>query len=148
MLHLEGDRDFARSAADLWAKLCDARFLAGCIPEAEVVSAEPRRAVCRVRPGLSFVRGDLEVTFELAEAVEGQSARYLIENRGIGSNAQVEAALAFLPQNGSTRIHWTADIKQLGGLLKMVPSGLLKASAQKVVGDVWDAIERRLAETA
>jgi len=29
MLHLEGDRDFARSAADLWAKLCDARFLAG-----------------------------------------------------------------------------------------------------------------------
>jgi len=147
MLRLEGDRDLAHAAGALWSKLTDARFLAECIPDVERVAvAEPRRLVCTIRPGLSFVRGSLEVAIEIADAVEGHSARYLTETKGIGSQSTVESTLTFLPQNGTTRVHWTAEIKHLGGLLKAVPQGLIKASANKVVSDVWDAIERKLAE--
>jgi carbon monoxide dehydrogenase subunit G len=145
MLHFEGDKDFPLAPADLWAKLSDARFLVQCIPGAEkVLTAEHDRAVCVLRPGFAFVRGTLEVTLQVTEAVPGQSVRLLLHSKGIGTTSDVEAALALTAQGGGTRVHWTADVKQLGGLLKAVPQGLIKASAQKVIGDVWAQVEAKL----
>lgn len=146
MLHLEGDRDFPQPPAQVSAALSDARFLATCIPDAERLdTAEPRRAVVLVRPGLSFVRGNLEVTIEVVDVVEGESTQFRIDNRGVGTTASVNAVLTYQSRDDGTRVHWSADITQLGGLLKMVPSGLIQASAQKVVGDVWDSIAQALA---
>jgi hypothetical protein len=39
-------------------------------------------------------------------------------------------------------------VTQLGGLLKMVPQGLLQAAAQKVIADAWAALEKKLQEIA
>jgi hypothetical protein len=35
---------------------------------------------------------------------------------------------------------WRAEVKSLGGLLKMVPSGLIRGAAQKVIEDVWNGV--------
>jgi carbon monoxide dehydrogenase subunit G len=149
MLHFEGDQDFAMAPQAVWARLSDARFLVRCIPGAESVSrAEPTSAACVIRPGFSFVRGTLEVTLAIAEAVAPTALRLLLISKGIGSSSTVEAALAFSPQGDGTRVHWTADVKELGGLLKAVPQGLIKASAQKVISDVWASVAARLAEEA
>ena len=146
MVHFEGDKDFPLAPAELWGKLTDARFLVQCIPDVQVVSrSEPDWAVCTLRPGFSFVRGTLELTLRVGEAVEGTSARFLVHTKGIGSTSDVEAALAFRPQDGGTRVHWTADVKELGGLLKAVPRGLIQAAAQKVIADSWAAVEANLA---
>jgi carbon monoxide dehydrogenase subunit G len=145
MLHFEGDNDFPLSPAELLAKLGDARFLAECIPGVEaIVQAEPDLAVCQLRPGFSFVRGTLEITLRIAEIVPGVSVRYLVHGKGIGSFNDVEAELRLAPQGGQTHVHWIADIKQLGGLLKAVPQGLIKASAQKVIADIWDQVRAKL----
>lgn len=145
MLHFEGDRDFALPAGELWAKLRDARFLVECIPDA-VVEGEPERdrAVCTVRPGFAFVRGTLETVIQVADAAEPSSVRLSLKSKGIGSSSEVEANLALAPQDAGTRVRWTADIKQLGGLLKAVPGGLIRGAAQKVIGDVWNQVEERL----
>ena len=42
------------------------------------------------------------------------------------------------------RVHWTADITELTGLLKLVPKGLISSSANKVIEDTWSEIEKRL----
>src|SRR4051794_30684653 len=145
MLHFEGDKDFPQPPAELWPRLTDARFLVECVPDAEAVSrAEPDVAVCTLRPGFSFVRGTLEVTFQVSDRTPDTSARVLIHSKGIGSSSDVAAALELKPQDGGTRVHWTADVTQLGGLLKAVPQGLIKASAQKVINDVWASVEIRL----
>jgi carbon monoxide dehydrogenase subunit G len=146
MLRFEGDKDFALPPAPSWAKLTDARFLVQCIPGVESVTrAEPDAAEWTLRPGVSFVRGTLDVSLRVAEAVPDTSARLLVHSKGIGSTADVEATLAFAPQGSGTRVHWTAEVKTLGGLLKAVPQGLIKASAQKVIADAWAAVEARLA---
>ena len=146
MLHFEGDWDFPQAPADLWARLTDARFLVQCIPGVESVPlAEPDRAVCVLRPGFSFVRGTLEVTLHVVERVPGTSARFLLHSKGIGTSSDLEAALTFTPREEGTRVHWTADVKELGGLLKAVPRGLIQAAAQKVIADAWDAVAARLA---
>ena len=145
MLRFEGDRDFRQVPAELWEKLSDARFLAQCIPDVETVRlAEPARAEVVLRPGFAFVRGTLDLTLEVVDAVAPTSARLVLRAKGMGSSSDVEATLALAPQGEGTRVHWVVEVKALGGLLKPVPQGLIRGAAQKVVGDAWAAVDARL----
>jgi carbon monoxide dehydrogenase subunit G len=149
MLHFEGDRNFALAPEAAWTRLSDARFLVQCIPDSEPTgSPEPGQATCKVRPGFAFVRGTLDVTLQVAEATAPASVRLLLHSKGIGSSSDVEVTFTLAAHEGGTRAHWDADIKHLGGLLKAVPSGLIRAAAQKVIGDVWASVETKLAAEA
>src|SRR3954454_2927162 len=138
MLRFEGDRDFNLPPGQVHAKLGDARFLVECIPDVESVSVnEADRAELIIRPGFSFVRGTLEVTLSVVdrptptEPSGNGSTRVLLSSRGIGSSSEVEATLAVSEQGAGTRVHWVAEVKSLGGLLKLVPSGLIRGAAEK-----------------
>jgi carbon monoxide dehydrogenase subunit G len=145
MIQFEGDRDFALPPAALWAKLSDASFLVKCIPDVEsVAKSEPSEAACTIRPGFAFVRGTLELTIRIAEAVPDQSVKVLLRSKGIGNTSTVEALLALAPREAGTRVHWQAQVTAMGGLLKMVPQGLVRGAAQKVVADAWTAVEAQL----
>lgn len=145
MLRFEGDREFIQSPAQLFPKLTDARFLVECVPGKESASQmETDVAVCVLRPGFSFVRGTLEITIQVLERVENTSAKVKIHSKGIGSASDVEASLSLQPKDQGAQVHWIAEIKELGGLLKAVPQGLIKASAQKVIGDAWEELEKKL----
>ncbi len=145
MVRFEGEKDFPQAPAEVWAKLTDARFLVQCIPDVESVTEQQSdRAVLVLRPGFSFVRGTLDVELRVVDAVAPSAARYLIASKGIGSSADVEATVALAPQGAGTRVRWTAEVQTLGGLLKMVPAGLIRGAAQKVVNDAWSAVEAKL----
>src|SRR5262249_20158534 len=68
MLRFEGGREFRQAPADVYAKLADARFLVGCVPDVESVAhAEQSAATLTIRPGFAFIRGTLEVALQIAE---------------------------------------------------------------------------------
>jgi carbon monoxide dehydrogenase subunit G len=147
MLHFEGDTDLARNPCEVSAKLSDARFLVASIPGVEKVTVtEMDRAVCVLRPGFSFVRGTLEVTLSVVERVAEKLTRLKLDSKGVGTTSQLEVVLGYLSHEGGTRVHWTAEITQLGGLLKAVPQGLIKGAAQKVIADAWVNAETKLRE--
>jgi uncharacterized protein len=149
MTRFEGDRDFTQPPADLFAKLTDARFLATCLPDVEKVSEqEADRAVLTLRPGLSFARGTLEVTLQVVEKTPPTAARMLLISKGVGSSSKVEASLALAPHDAGTRVHWAAEVKELSGLLKMVPQGLIRGAAEKVLNEAWAAMEAKLRQGA
>lgn len=146
MLHFEGDVEFLLAADILWTKLSDASFVASCIPGVEKTArAEPEIAVCTIRPGFSFVRGTLEITLRVTDAESPTTVRYRINGKGIGSSNTIEAALAIVARGAGSLVHWSADVTELGGLLKAVPQGLLKASAQKVINDLLASLQSKLA---
>lgn len=145
MLHFEGDRDFTQPLGDLWKKLSDAGFLVTCVPDVEtVMQSEPTLAVCRLRPGFAFVRGTLDLTLHVIEAVPDKVVRLQCGTKGIGTKSTVKVSLAFAAHDGGTRVHWVADVTELGGLLKAVPQGLLKGAAQKVINDAWNALAAKV----
>jgi carbon monoxide dehydrogenase subunit G len=145
MTRFEGDRDFTQPPTDLFSKLTDASFLVTCLPDAESVSEqEADRAALTLRPGLAFARGTLEVTLQVVEKTPPTAARMLLTSKGIGSSSTVEATLALAPNGDGTRVHWVAEVKELGGLLKMVPQGLIRGAAEKVLNDAWAAVEAKL----
>jgi carbon monoxide dehydrogenase subunit G len=147
MLRLEGDKDLVQPLAEVWAKVTDARFLVQCIPDLDTVSrAEADEAVFVVRPSLAFMRGSLDVTARLFDKTEPTSFRVSLASKGIGSGAVVEVAMTLLTREGGTRVHWMAEVKELTGLLKLAPAGLIRGAAQKVIGDLWDRVEAKLRE--
>ena len=146
MQRFAGERTFALPPAELWPKLSDAAFLARCVPDA-TLKGEPEhdRARYTVRPGFSFARGTLDVTMEILERREPETVRFRLASKGIGSSSVVESALTLMPQDAGAKVRWNAEVTQLGGLLKMVPAGLIRGAAQKVIDDVWDGIAKQLA---
>lgn len=145
MVRFEGEKDFSLGTAELWTKLTDARFLAQCLPDVESIKeAQADRAELVLRPGFSFVRGTLDVSLRVVDAVSPSAARYTVASKGIGSSADVEATISLSPRENGTCVRWTTEVKTLGGLLKMVPPGLIRGAAQKVVNDAWSAIEAKL----
>ena len=127
-------------------RLSDARFLVECIPDVEsVTSQEADRATLILRPGFSFVRGTLEVTLQVVDVVPPTAERVLLHSKGIGSTSDVEASLTLTAQESGTRVHWIAEVKSLGGLLKMVPHGLVRGAAEKVINDAWNRLTEKLA---
>jgi carbon monoxide dehydrogenase subunit G len=145
MISFEGDREFVRPLAEVSQKLGDASFLVGCIPDVEsVAKSEVGEAVCTVRPKFAFVRGTLELSIRVVEVIPEQSVKLLLHSKGIGSTSAVEASLTFAAHGEGTRVHWQAQVTERGGLLKMVPEGLIRGAAQKIIGDAWLAVERSL----
>jgi carbon monoxide dehydrogenase subunit G len=145
MQPFEGDRTFPLPPEPLFAKLRDADFLAHSVPDATVNGQPTRdRAAYTVRPGFSFARGTMDVTLEVLDAREPEALKYRLTSKGVGSSNVVETELHLTPEGDGTRVHWTARIVDLGGLLKMVPAGLIRGAAQKVIEDVWAGVAARL----
>ena len=146
MLRITGEESFQRSPEELWCSLSKPEFLCQCFPGVDrIVRADDRTAAVIVRPGFSFVRGTLEVTFQFAETHPPSDATIGVLVKGIGSSAELETRMYLMPREGGTMVTWSADVRELGGLLKAVSQGLLQAAAQKVANDTWSAIRKRLA---
>jgi carbon monoxide dehydrogenase subunit G len=149
MLRFEGDQELSRPLPEAWARLTDARFLVQCIPDLGTVSrVDADEVEFTVRPRLAFVSGSLDVTARIFDKTEPTSARVVLVSKGIGSSATIETALTLGAAEGLTRVHWVAEVKELTGLLKLVPSGLIRGAAQRVIGELWNNVAARLKEEA
>jgi uncharacterized protein len=145
MPRFEGDKKLIPEPVICWTKLTDPSFLVQCIPSVESVGqSQPDQLRFKVRPGVSFIRGTLEVTVKIDKVEPAKSARYRIHSQAIASSSDVEVILTLAPAEPGTHLHWVSDIKSLGGLLKAIPQGLIQASAQKVIGDILAAVETKL----
>ena len=147
MIHFEGDKSFPLPLAQVAAKLSDAGFLANCLPDAQVSEATPEKATWKLRPKLAFLTGSLNVEMARTAREEGKSVAFRVYAKAMGASSTVNALLTFAEaEGGTTAVHWSGDLTEVTGLLKMVPKGLLQGSAQKVIEDVWTAIAARLGE--
>lgn len=146
MQPFEGERTFALPPEQLWPKLRDAAFLATCIPEGTPHDGATRdRASCTVHPGFNFVRGSMDVTIEIIGGEEPTTLSYSQKSKGIGTSSEVVTSLILEPHETGTKIKWRAEIKSLGGLLKMAPTGLIRGAANKVIEDGWTGVAAKLA---
>jgi carbon monoxide dehydrogenase subunit G len=126
-------------------KLSDAGFLVNALPDATVTEATPDKAVWSLRPKLSFLTGSLHATMDVTAREEGKAAAFRIFTKAMGASSTVNVGLTFADTpDGQTAVHWTGDIVEVTGLLKMVPKGTLQGTAQKVIEDVWKAVVEKV----
>jgi carbon monoxide dehydrogenase subunit G len=145
MIHFEGDRVFPLAPEVVAAKLGNAAFLVGCLQNVEqVVEATPDKAVWKLRTGFSFLSTTLEISLTVTGREPGRTT-YEAFSKGVGASSRVLAALTFQSAEGRTNVHYTADVAERTGFLKIVSAGLIQAAAKTVIEDTWKAIEAKLA---
>ena len=145
MIHFEGDKSIPLPAAEVAARLSDVAWLVGCLSDVKVTEASPNRAAWKLKPKLAFLTGSLDTVAEAIGREPGKSVAFKFTTKAIGASSTVTAELRFAEgEAGGTAIHWTADLVEVTGLLKMVPKGLLQGTAQKVIDDVWAVVTARL----
>jgi uncharacterized protein len=147
MVHMEGEKSLLQGREQVYAKLTDLQFLVSCLPDLhQVKEVKEKTAAAVLRPGFSFARGELQLTVEKLEENPPVSARYLLKSKAIGSTSEVETIFSLSETDAGTVLHWKAEVKQLGGLLKAVPSGLIQGGAQRVITELLGKVEKKLAE--
>jgi carbon monoxide dehydrogenase subunit G len=139
-----GDRSFPQPVSAVAEKLSDVGWLVGTLPDVQVTAASPDRAAWRMKPKLAFMAGHLDTTMERTEHRPGEVVGFRVVTKAIGASSTVNIRLAFHDADGGTRVAWTGELAEVTGLLKMIPKGLLQATAEKVIGDVWTAVGARL----
>ncbi len=146
MIQFEGDRFFALPPNTVAARLSDASFLVSCLNNVEqVIEATADRAVWKLRTGFSFLSATLEIALKVTERAAGRTTFEAL-SRGVGATSVVRAALDFIPNDVGTTVHYTSEVAERTGVLKIVSAGLIQAAAKNVIEDTWKAIEAKLAE--
>jgi carbon monoxide dehydrogenase subunit G len=144
MIQFEGDRPFALPPAAVAARLGDAAFLLSCLENVDqVIEAGPDKAVWKLRTGFSFLSTSLEVTLTVTDRSTDRAA-YEAFSRGVGASSRVRAVLTFRPAGNGTTVHYTAELVERTGFLKVVSGGLIQAAAKTVIDDTWKSIEAKL----
>lgn len=144
-MQLQGEYFLPVARTQAWGRLIDMGFLMGCIPDSSGVQLlADDRGRCTVRPGVSFLRGAIDVEIQRAAMTEPSALAFHVASKGIGSSADVNTQLTLEDAGTQTRVLWTAEVAKLGGLLKMAPSALMQATAHKVIGDIWKSIAAKL----
>jgi carbon monoxide dehydrogenase subunit G len=146
-LSFAGRETFAAPAEVVYDRLLDMDFMAGGLPD--VVSVEKQsdtEMTCKIRPKFSFLRGTIDVRFQVSDKQPPNKATMSISNKGIGVSMAMETRMEVVAlADGSTcEVLWESEIKELGGLLKSVSKGLIQGAASKVSADVWAGVHRRM----
>ncbi|HEX4606843.1 MAG TPA: SRPBCC domain-containing protein [Urbifossiella sp.] len=145
MTPFAGDRSFPHPVAAVAAKLSDAGWLVGTLPDVQVTAAAPDRATWKMKPKLSFVTGHLDSAMDRTALDPGVAVDFRVVTKAIGASSTVHIRLAFRAADGGTAVPWTGELVDVTGLLKMVPKGLLQSTAEKVIDEVWAAVGAALA---
>ncbi len=148
MTKFEGDRSFPLPPDLVAARLGDAAFLLSCLQNVDqVIEAGPDKAIWKLRTGFSFLSTTLEIALTVTERSAGR-AGYEAFSRGVGASSRVVAVLTFQPGGAGTVVHYTAELVERTGFLKVISGGLIQAAAQSVIDDTWKAIEAKLSAAA
>ncbi|HLW67995.1 MAG TPA: SRPBCC domain-containing protein [Gemmataceae bacterium] len=144
-MQFEGDKDFPLPPDQVWPRISDARFLVDSLKDpGQLLLRGLDVGEWRVKPAASFISGTIDNRLEITNRKPPEEMTVVLTGKGVGSSSTTVIVFKVLPHEGGTRIHWQAEITQLTGLLKMIPKGLIQATAKKVIEDVWDGVEQQL----
>ena len=137
MLHLQGSKPFGLSAEKLYPLLADLTHLVKTLPDVKTVKeVSEASALIVVAPSLSFIKGELETQLQRLSSTPPTHAELQVNSKGIGTTVKLLASFNLEPQDQGCVMNWQATIQEMGGLLKLVPSSLIKGAAQKTI-DSW-----------
>jgi carbon monoxide dehydrogenase subunit G len=146
-LEFHGEEQFDVPPARLFAALTDLDSFARIIPDLQSSERIDERTLkCVVRPGFSFLRGTLNLTIALGELSPPQSAAMRVTADGIGAHLAIDSRLEITPDEMGSRLHWSATVVELKGLVATISRPLITAAADQVIRQSWQKVREALDE--
>lgn len=100
-----------------------------------------------VRPGFSFIKANLKQDFKLVEQTPDKVV-IGVEAKGIGNKFGVQSTLNIVPDGEGTRLDWVAEITHMSGLVAAVGTTIIRAAADQVIKQGFDAMRNAIDTSA
>ncbi len=143
---LKGDVIIQAPRKKVWDFLTDPNQIGQCVPGVEKIETieEMKRYHGVVSVGLGSVKARFSGEVEILELDEPNRAKLKAHGTATGSAADAisEMSLSDGP-DGSTLVHWTADVNVSGQLTSLV-SRLMVPVSQKLASVFYDEVRKRI----
>jgi carbon monoxide dehydrogenase subunit G len=144
-MEMTGEQLIPQSQDVTWKALNDTAILKDCIPGCESIEQtgdnEYRLVmIAKVGPVSATFKGKMT----LSDIVAPDSYRLAFEGQGgVAGFAKGEASVHLSPQDGGTKLAYTANA-MIGGKLAQVGSRLIDGVAKKIAGEFFSAFNARV----
>jgi carbon monoxide dehydrogenase subunit G len=146
-MNFSGTEHFDVPVETAFDQITDLKVTAKTLPGLERVERlEPTHLECRVRPKFSFLTGSMQMIFDVLETERPSSARMRVVGKGIGASLAIETSIRLTAEGTGTRLDWSSEVTELGGLIKALSRSLIEGAARKVVADSWATFRTHLDE--
>jgi uncharacterized protein len=146
-MNFSGSEHFDVPVETAFDQITDLKVTAKTLPGLERVERlEPKHLECRVRPKFSFLTGSMQMVFDMLETDRPSSARMRVVGKGIGASLAIETSIRLTAEGTGTRLDWSSEVTELGGLIKALSRSLIEGAARKVVADSWATFRTHLDE--
>src|ERR1043166_7859701 len=109
MIQLNGERQVAVAPERLYPEMADLTRLVQTLPDVKTIkSVTEDQASFIVKPGLSFVKGELDTSVRRLTHEPPRQAALEIISKGIGTSSKVQASFLLEPRDGGTLLRWQA----------------------------------------
>lgn len=142
--HLDGKVSIKATPEKTFESLSKPEFMVSTIPDLQSYKiVDQDRFEAKIKVGISVVRGTMDMKFELKDKTVGNHARLVGEGSGAGSRMYIDSTLDLSPEEGGTKMIWSADA-DLSGLIAGIGSQILKGQSEKQVGQIFSNIKAKL----
>lgn len=129
----------------VFAFVSDPRQVGSCGPGVETIDRiDDTHYTAVAKVGVGFISARFQARIEVAELIDGTTARIKADGSAPGSavNALASMDLSDAP-GGATTMAWEADVV-IHGTLASVGARMIEGTANKLIGQTFDCIRAKL----
>jgi uncharacterized protein len=144
-MNFSGTEHFDAPVETVFDQVTNLEFTAKTLPGLERVDKlTANHLECRVKPPFKFLTGSMQMVFDVLQSDRPSSARMQVKGKGIGASLTIETSIRLVPEMEGTRLEWTSQVIELGGLIKAVSRSLIEGAARKIVSESWTTFRKHL----
>ncbi|MDG6921404.1 MAG: carbon monoxide dehydrogenase subunit G [Nitrososphaerota archaeon] len=144
-MHFEGVFEVKAPKEKVFWILMDPNQISQCMPDLQNLDVKsPDDYTVVVRAGVSFIKGDFTLHFNVAEKSPPTHAKLNAHGTGIGSSVDMETTMDIADaQEGGSSMKWAADAK-VGGRIASLGQRMLESQAEKIIRQLFDCMQHKL----
>lgn len=143
-MEVSGDHRFAASREVVWQALLDPQALQASMPGCErFEEVGPNTYDLTIKVGIAAIKGTYSGNVKVADPVENDSYRLIVQGSGKPGSVQGDAKLMLSDDNGGTLVRYVGDVKAQGAIARL-GSRLLGGAAKLMIGQFMKGMEKQV----
>lgn len=143
-MEVTGEHKFDAPRAAVWKALLDPKALQASMPGCEKFEeVGPSSYDLTIKVGIAAIKGTYSGNVRVADPVENQSYRLVVQGSGKPGTVQGDATLSLSDEGGGTLVKYVGDVKAQGAIARL-GSRLLGGAAKLMIGQFMKAMEKQV----
>jgi carbon monoxide dehydrogenase subunit G len=143
-MEVTGEHKFDAPREAVWKALLDPKALQASMPGCEKFEeVGPSSYDLTIKVGIAAIKGTYSGNVRVADPVENQSYRLVVQGSGKPGTVQGDATLSLSDVAGGTLVKYVGDVKAQGAIARL-GSRLLGGAAKLMIGQFMKAMEKQV----